>query len=123
MTEPDLVKVRTATRQWAKKLGMSLITQTKIITAASELARNVLDWGGGGQVDFEVIVKNGNKGLQLSFQDNGPGIEDIELALKDGYSQGSGLGLGLGGSKRLIDEFEIKSKPGQGTLAVIREML
>lgn len=99
--------------------GLSLVDQTKIITAASELARNTLDYGGGGEIRMEVIEDGGRRGLRLTFSDQGPGIADIEQALKDGYTTGSGLGLGLGGAKRLSNEFSIESKPGLGTKITI----
>jgi serine/threonine-protein kinase RsbT len=111
----DVVRVRQMVRQWAVTLGFSLVDQTKIVTAASELARNTLGYGGGGEAQLE-IVQNGNRsGLRLTFTDQGPGILDIELALKDGYTTGGGLGLGLSGAKRLSNEFEIFSRPGEGT--------
>jgi serine/threonine-protein kinase RsbT len=111
--------VRHAVRDWAIELGFSLIDQTKIVTAASELARNTVVHGKGGSVHLEVLEQNGRRGLRLTFQDQGPGIADIEVALKDGYTTGSGLGLGLGGAKRLSSEFEIYSRPGEGTRVAI----
>ncbi len=99
--------------------GLSLVDQTKIITAASELARNTLDYGGGGSVLAELVEVSGRRGLKLTFEDQGPGIADIETALKDGYTTGKGMGLGLGGAKRLSNEFSIHSKPGEGTKIVI----
>jgi serine/threonine-protein kinase RsbT len=98
---------------------LSLVDQTKIITAASELARNTLDYGGGGTVRMEIAEKNGRRGVVLTFEDQGPGIPDIQVALKDGYTSGSGLGLGLGGAKRLSNEFTIESKVGVGTKIAI----
>jgi serine/threonine-protein kinase RsbT len=115
----DVVKVRQEVRDRARALGFSLVDQTKIVTAASELARNVLDYGGGGMVKLEAVESGGRRGLKLTFRDEGPGIADIEQALKDGYTTGSGLGLGLGGAKRLSNEFEISSKPGEGTTVTI----
>ena len=100
-------------------LGFSLIDQTKLVTAASELARNTLQHGGGGRMTIEAIAADGRSGLRLTFEDNGPGIPDVELAMKQGYSTGGGLGLGLSGSKRLSDVFSISSRPGQGTTVVI----
>jgi len=115
----DVVKVRQEVRDRARALGFSLIDQTKIVTAASELARNILDYGGGGIVKLEAVESGSRRGLKLIFRDEGPGIADIEQALKDGFTTGSGLGLGLGGAKRLSNEFEIASKPGEGTTVMI----
>jgi serine/threonine-protein kinase RsbT len=111
----DVVRVRQKVREWAIALGFSLVDQTKLVTAASELARNTLNYGGGGLVYLETLENGHRPGLRLTFEDKGPGIADIELALKDGYTSGSGLGLGLGGAKRLSNEFEIISQPGEGT--------
>lgn len=102
-------------RQWAIELGFSLVDQTRIVTAASEIARNTLDHGGGGTVRLEALNDEHRRGLRLAFEDKGPGIGDVALALKDGYTTGVGLGLGLGGAKRLVNEFEIVSRPGEGT--------
>ena len=115
----DLVTIRSAIRARSAELGFSLIDQTKIVTAASELARNTLTHGGGGRVRVEALRKDGRTGLRLTFEDQGPGIADIELAMKDGYTTGGGLGLGLGGSKRLMSEFDIWSKPGQGARVTV----
>jgi serine/threonine-protein kinase RsbT len=115
----DVVLVRQATRKWATELGFSLVDQTKMITAASELARNAIDYGGGGTVLLEAVVAGIRKGLRLTFEDHGPGIADVELALTDGYTTGRGLGLGLSGSKRLVNEFEISSRLGEGTRVMI----
>jgi serine/threonine-protein kinase RsbT len=115
----DVVRVRQATRTLALGAGLSLVDQTKIITAASELARNTIDYGGGGSVLAELVEIAGRRGLRLTFEDRGPGIADIEAALKDGYTTGKGMGLGLGGAKRLSNEFFIHSKPGEGTKIVI----
>ena len=115
----EVAFVRHHVRDWAIELGFSLIDQTKIVTAASELARNTVVYGKGGNVHLEVLEQNGRRGLRLTFQDQGPGIPDIEVALKDGYTTGSGLGLGLGGAKRLSSEFEIYSRPGEGTRVAI----
>ncbi len=113
-TEPDVVAVRRRVREVAAKLGFSLIDQTKIVTAASELARNTIIHGGGGDLQLETL--NGPRsGLRLTFEDRGPGIPDIDLALRDGFTTGSGLGLGLGGSKRLVNDFQIVSRAGEGT--------
>lgn len=115
----DVVRVRQLTRTMAIESGLSLVDQTKIITAASELARNTLDYGGGGKVEVEVLDAGGRRGVRLTFEDKGPGIADIETALKDGYTTGKGMGLGLGGAKRLANEFWIESQPGEGTKIVI----
>ena len=111
----DIVLVRKTVRTWAVKLGFSLVDQTKIITASSELARNTLTYGGGGTLTLEVIEVAYRQGLCLIFSDQGAGISDIELALKDGYTTGGGLGMGLSGTKRLMSEFEISSRVGGGT--------
>jgi serine/threonine-protein kinase RsbT len=117
-SEPDVVIVRRRVRECAAQIGLSLVDQTKVVTAASELARNTLIYGGGGNMQLESL--NGPRlGIRLTFHDNGPGIPDIELALRDGFTTGSGLGLGLGGTKRLVNEFEIQSKVGQGTKVTI----
>jgi serine/threonine-protein kinase RsbT len=115
----DVVRVRQVARELATAQGLSLVDQTKIVTAASELARNTLDHGGGGTVRLEAINSEPRRGLRLTFEDHGPGIPDIELALKDGYTTGSGLGLGLSGAKRLSNEFEIFSRVGEGTRVMI----
>lgn len=115
----DVVLVRQAVRQFALELGFSLIDQTKIVTAASELARNTLDYGGGGTVQLEALEEGIRRGLRLTFEDSGPGIPDIDLALKDGFTTGSGLGMGLSGSKRLVNEFNIVSRVGEGTKVTI----
>ena len=117
-SEPDVVTVRRRVREVSAQLGLSLVDQTKIITAASELARNTVIYGGGGSMQVQTL--NGPRvGLRLTFEDHGPGIPDLELALRDGFTTGSGLGLGLGGSKRLVNEFEIVSRPGEGTRITI----
>lgn len=115
----DVVKVRQQTRSMAVEAGLSLVDQTKIITAASELARNTLDYGGGGETCLEVVVDSGRRGVRLTFEDCGPGIADVAQALRDGFTTGSGLGLGLGGAKRLSNEFSIESKVGVGTKITI----
>jgi serine/threonine-protein kinase RsbT len=111
----DVVRVRQLTRTFAIEVGLGLVDQTKIITASSELARNTLDYGGGGEVTAEILDQGGRRGLRLTFEDKGPGIADIEQALKDGFTSGKGMGLGLGGAKRLCNEFSIDSRPGVGT--------
>ncbi len=115
----DIVLVRQAVRSAAVQLGLNLVDQTKIVTAASELARNTLIYGGGGTAMIETVRDTSKVGLRLTFADHGPGIRDIELAMKDGYTTGVGLGLGLGGAKRLSSEFHIESAPGQGTRVTI----
>ena len=115
----DIVLVRQAVRQWSVELGFSLIEQTKMVTAASELARNTLDYGGGGTVKLEALEDGSRRGLRLTFEDSGPGIPDIALALKDGFTSGGGLGMGLSGAKRLVNEFEIASRVGEGTCVMI----
>ncbi len=115
----DVVRVRQAVRNWASDLGFGLVDQTKLVTAASELARNTVDYGGGGTVQLEALYNGVHRGLRLTFEDHGPGIPDVELALQDGYTTGGGLGLGLGGAKRLVNEFEIESRSGEGTRVCI----
>ena len=112
----DVVRVRQAVRAKAISIGFSLVDQTKIITAASEIARNTVDYGGGGTLCLEILHNGARRGLRLTFADEGPGIADIGLALSDGYTTGHGLGLGLGGAKRLSSEFDVKSRPGEGTI-------
>jgi serine/threonine-protein kinase RsbT len=114
-TSEDIVHVRQAVRKNAVSLGFGLVDQTKIVTASSELSRNTLDYGGGGTVLIEIVQNETRTGVRLVFEDQGPGIPDIERALTDGYTSGSGMGLGLGGAKRLSHEFDISSKPGEGT--------
>ena len=117
-SEPDVVSVRRRVREVSTQLGFTLVDQTKVVTAASELARNTIVYGGGGQMLIETL--NGPRiGIRLTFEDKGPGIPDIELAMRDGFTTGSGLGLGLGGSKRLVNEFQIVSRAGEGTKVVI----
>jgi len=117
----DIVKVRQLVRAQAAGLGFTLVDQTKIVTAASELARNTLEHGGGGTCRMDTLEQGGRRGLRLVFEDSGPGIVDLRLALTDGYSTGSGLGLGLSGSRRLVNEFDLWSKVGEGTrVTVIR---
>ena len=117
--EDDVVLVRQAVRKWAQELGFGLVDQTKVVTAASELARNALIHGGGGTALLEVLNEGVRRGLRLTFMDQGPGIPDVEMALKEGYTTGSGLGLGLPGSKRLVNEFDIVSRVGEGTRVTI----
>jgi serine/threonine-protein kinase RsbT len=114
-TSNDVVLARQKVRQWAIELRFTLVDQTKLVTAASELARNTLDHGRGGQMTIESLTNGTRSGLRLTFEDKGPGIADIEQALKDGFTSGNGMGLGLGGSKRLVNEFSIQSEVGKGT--------
>ncbi|MBW4665157.1 MAG: anti-sigma regulatory factor [Chroococcus sp. CMT-3BRIN-NPC107] len=115
----DIVLVRQTVRAWTLELGFRLVEQTKIITASSELARNTLDYGGGGTMTIEIIESEFRQGIRLIFSDKGPGISNIELALQDGYTTGGGLGLGLSGAKRLMSELEIVSRVGEGTIVTI----
>ena len=117
--EQDIVTVRQKVRQWAVALKFSLVDQTKVITAASELARNLLIYGGGGEVTLLQVQNGPRAGLRIEFVDHGPGIPDVAEALRDGFTSGSGMGLGLGGAKRLVNEFEIESKVGEGTRVCI----
>jgi len=117
----DVVIVRQVVRRKSVALGLGLVDQTKFVTAASELARNTLDHGGGGHVQIETVRNDFKTGIRLIFEDEGPGIADIDLAISEGYTTGHGMGLGLGGAKKLSHEFEIRSAPGQGTrVAILR---
>jgi serine/threonine-protein kinase RsbT len=119
-TGDDVVRVRQQVRVVAAKSGLSLVDQTKVVTAASELARNALVHGGGGLARVDVVTSAlGRNGIRVGFTDDGPGIADVDLALTDGWSSGAGLGLGLSGARRLVDEFELTSKPGSGTSVVV----
>ncbi|MGP0003185.1 MAG: anti-sigma regulatory factor [Acetobacteraceae bacterium] len=118
-TSDDVVRVRQAVRARAVGAGFSLVDQTKIVTAASEIARNTVDYGGGGTARIEVLRNGQRRGVRLTFTDQGPGIADLTMALKDGYTTGSGLGLGLSGAKRLCNEFDVRSAPGQGTVVTL----
>lgn len=117
--EQDVVPFRNRVKEYAVKIGMSVVNQTKLITAASELVRNMLKYAGGGNTKIEVISEGRNSGIRLTFIDKGPGIQNIELAMKDGFSTGKSLGLGLPGAKRLVNEFEIRSNVGEGTTVSI----
>lgn len=117
--EQDVVLLRNRVREVAVKIKMGLVNQTKLITAASELLRNMLRYGGGGECLIEVVTRGRDNGVRLTFKDKGPGIPDIAAAMKDGFSTGKSLGLGLPGTKRLSNEFDIKSKPGEGTVVMI----
>jgi serine/threonine-protein kinase RsbT len=119
VADDDIVRVRQRVRDWAVTIGFSLVDQTKLVTAASELARNTLVYGQGGTVLLESITNDTRRGLRLTFEDHGPGIADIRQALTAGYTTGNGLGLGLSGAKRLAHDFEITSTPGQGTRVTI----
>jgi serine/threonine-protein kinase RsbT len=118
-TSDDVVRVRQLVRGWSIECGFSLIDQTKIVTAASELARNTLQYGGGGNVSLDRLEDGGRRGLRLTFSDRGPGIADIDQAMQEGYTTGGGLGLGLSGAKRLCSDFAIRSAPGDGTTVTI----
>ena len=115
----DVVAIRQAVRQRAVELGFNLVDQTKIVTAASELARNTVQYGGGGRVTIEAVEDFGRRGLRLTFEDDGPGIADVDQAMKDGFTTGGGLGLGLSGARRLSNDFSIDSAPGKGTRVTI----
>jgi serine/threonine-protein kinase RsbT len=115
----DIVSVRTSVRRWSQELNFSLVDQTKMVTAASELARNTMDHGGGGEVRFEQLEDGLRRGLRLTFEDRGQGISDVNLAMQDGYTTGGGLGMGLPGARRLVNEFALHSAPGQGTRVTI----
>lgn len=118
-TSNDVVLARQKVRQRAIELRFTLVDQTKLVTAASELARNALDHGKGGSMTIEELTTGVRTGLRLIFEDQGPGIPDLEMALKDGFTTGNGMGLGLGGSKRLVNEFSIDSAPGKGTRVTV----
>lgn len=117
--EQDVVPFRNRVKEHAVKIKMGLVNQTKLITAASELVRNMLRYGGGGEVLIEVVSRGRDNGIRLTFNDKGPGIADISLAMKDGFTTGKSLGLGLPGTKRLVNEFDIKSELGKGTKVTI----
>lgn len=117
--EQDVVPLRNRVRDYGVKVGMSILNQTKLITATSELVRNLLKYGGGGKVMVEEVTNGRDKGVRVTFIDNGPGIVDIDLAMRDGYSTGKSLGLGLPGTKRLVNEFDIKTEMGVGTTVTI----
>jgi serine/threonine-protein kinase RsbT len=115
----DVVTVRQVVRKWAIEAGFTLVDQTKMVTAASELARNTVDYGGGGTARLELLNEGTRRGLRVAFEDQGPGIADIDKALTDHFTTGNGLGLGLGGARRLVNEFDLSSKVGEGTRVVI----
>lgn len=114
--DEDVVRARHRVRELAQRAGLRLVDQTKLVTAVSELARNTVVHGGGGQLKAGLLQERGRTGVWASFEDEGPGIPDIQLALTDGYSTGTGLGLGFGGAKRLVGEFQVRSEPGGGTV-------
>jgi serine/threonine-protein kinase RsbT len=118
-TSDDVVRARQAVRARAIEAGFGIVDQTKLVTAASEVARNTVDYGGGGTLRIEIVREGSRRGVQLTFSDNGPGIADIKQAMTDGYTTGGGLGLGLGGAKRLSNEFTIDSAPGKGTTVTL----
>ena len=117
--DQDVVPFRNRVKECAAKIKMGLVNQTKLITAASELGRNMLKYANGGETLIEIVTRGRDNGVRLTFKDNGPGISDIGLAMKDGYSTGKSLGLGLPGAKRLVNEFEIESEVGKGTTVVV----
>ncbi|WP_210557353.1 MULTISPECIES: anti-sigma regulatory factor [unclassified Pseudomonas] len=117
--EQDVVLARQTARKLATECGMRLIDLTKMVTAVSELARNTMVYGGGGDMDWQILDEDHKVGLRLTFRDEGPGIADIKLAMTDGWTSGSGMGLGLTGAKRLVDEFELDTEPGKGTRITI----
>jgi len=121
LNDEDVVRLRKAVREELLSLGFGLVDQTKMITAASELARNTLKYGKGGEGHIQKIQESSKLGIELLFTDDGPGIEDVELALTDGYTSGGGLGLGLSGAKKLSDDFELDTQPGIGTTVIIRK--
>jgi len=118
-TSDDVVLARQAVRAWCVEAGFRLVDQTKMVTAASELARNMVDFAGGGEVLLELLKDEHGTGIRVTFEDHGPGIADIEKAMEDGYSTGTGLGLGLSGAKRLVNDFSIESRVGKGTIVTI----
>ena len=119
VSDDDVVRARQRSRQRAIEIGLGLVDQTKLVTAASELARNTLVHGGGGTMTLEVVGDNGRRGLRLTFADTGPGIPDLDAALRPGFTTGNGLGLGLSGSRKLVDQFSIQSEVGKGTQVVV----
>jgi serine/threonine-protein kinase RsbT len=118
-TEQDIVMARQMVRKLTRELAFGLVDQTKMVTAASELARNTVVYGGGGTMTYEIVLEGARRGLRLTFEDHGPGIADLSLAMKDGWTSGTGMGLGLSGAKRLVNEFDIQSQPGEGTRVTI----
>jgi serine/threonine-protein kinase RsbT len=121
LSEQDIVLARQLVRKKAQESGLSLIDQTKLVTAASELARNTVIYGGGGSMVLEMLSNGLRRGLRLAFKDQGPGIPDVQLALKDGWTSGTGLGMGLSGAKRLVNEFDLRTRVGEGTCVTIAQ--
>jgi serine/threonine-protein kinase RsbT len=119
-SDVDVVSARRGVRDWAKELGLTVLDLTMIVTAASELARNAVVHGGGGEMCLEAVAQAGRKGLRISFTDNGPGIPEIDLAMTDGYSSGTGMGIGLPGARRLVNEFALSSTPGGTSVTILR---
>ncbi|MET1071909.1 MAG: anti-sigma regulatory factor [Umezawaea sp.] len=119
VSDDDVVRVRQAVRGYAQQVRLSLVDQTKLVTATSELARNTLVYGGGGSARVELVSDNGREGVRASFHDDGPGIPDLTLALADGWSSGKGMGLGLSGARRLVDEFDLDTEVGRGTTVTV----
>ncbi|MET0236923.1 MAG: anti-sigma regulatory factor [Kibdelosporangium sp.] len=117
--DDDVVRVRQLVRSYAQQAKLSLVDQTKLVTATSELARNTLIYGGGGTAEVEMVTRNSRRGVRASFADKGPGIADIDLAFTDGWTSGNGLGLGLSGARRLVDEFDLKTDVGAGTTVTV----
>ena len=118
-SDTDVVAARIGVRDWARQIGLTVLDLTKVVTAASELARNALIHGGGGTMQLQVVTQGERKGLRATFCDRGPGIAEIELAMQDGYTSGGGMGIGLPGAKRLVNEFALASEPGGGTSVTI----
>ena len=114
-SDSDVVQVRHTVRAIAAEMQFSLVDQTKLVTAASEIARNTLQYGGGGTAEIEIVARDGRRGIRMVFEDRGPGIADVPLALRDGFTSGGGLGLGLGGARRLVNEFDLVTRVGEGT--------
>jgi len=119
LSDTDVVAARLGVRDWAREIGLSVLDLTKVVTAASELARNALIHGGGGTMQLQVVEQAGRKGLRATFSDRGPGIPEIDLAMQDGYTSGGGMGIGLPGAKRLVNEFALATEPGGGTSVTI----
>lgn len=119
--DADVVVARQVVRRIATEIGLSLVNQTKVITAASEIARNTFVYGGGGKLIAELVADSLSPGMRLIFEDEGPGIPDVQLALSDGYTSGKGLGMGLGGARRLVDRFEIETEVGRGTRIILEK--
>ncbi len=119
LSDVDVVAARIGVRDWAREIGLTVLDLTKVVTAASELARNALIHGGGGTMQLQVVTQGGRKGLRATFSDRGPGIPEIDLAMQDGYTSGGGMGIGLPGARRLVNEFALATEPGGGTSVTI----